>query len=89
MFASRGLHETGERREELDLAGARVAAQGPQDLPRVEAQDLRTGRDEDVGDAELPNHFENLLEDRLLLGRHHPSESEKDEKGPPKRRPPT
>jgi hypothetical protein len=69
VFAARGRHETGERREELDLVGARVAAKGPQDLPRVEAQDLRTGRDEDVGDAELPNRFENLLEDRLLVGR--------------------
>jgi hypothetical protein len=35
VFAARGQHETGERREELDLVGARVAAQGPQDLPRV------------------------------------------------------
>ena len=42
MFAARGQHETGERREELDLVGAPVAAQRPQDLPRVEAQDLLT-----------------------------------------------
>jgi hypothetical protein len=40
VFAARGQHETGERREELDLVGAPVAAQRPQDLPRVEAQDL-------------------------------------------------
>ena len=30
---------------------------------------MRIGRDEDVGDAEPPNRFESLLEDRLLVRR--------------------